>query len=192
MENFVDNPVVEKEPTLTTYVWDLVKVIALSVALVFGIIRPFIAEPYIVSGLSMFPNFHDKEYLIIEKLSYRFGEIQRGDVVVLRYPKNPKDSYIKRVIALPGEKIKFENGRVFVYNLEKPEGFELDEPYLGEHVFTDGSQVITSIGEGEYFVLGDNRPHSSDSRAWGVLPEKDVVGKVLLRVLPINRFGILN
>ncbi|HYF05450.1 MAG TPA: signal peptidase I [Patescibacteria group bacterium] len=179
------------EPSVGAYIWDLVKIIGSAMILVFGIIRPFIAEPFIVSGSSMVPNFHDREYLIIEKLTYRFSEVRRGDALVLRYPKHPNEYYIKRVIALPGEKVRFEGGKVVIYNTEHPNGVILEEPYLDPNLFTEGSQVLQTVGEGEFFVLGDNRGNSSDSRAWGMLPRADIVGKVWVRILPPRQFGVI-
>jgi len=170
-------------------------------------LRVFLIQPFFVQGASMEPNFEDKEYLIINELGYKttnvgfaygekginlftvksFKEFRRGDVVVFRYPKNPSVYYIKRVIGLPGEKIEIRDKNVTIYNSQNPEGFVLDESmYLPPSVETSGDQSVLLSGT-EYFVLGDNRNYSSDSRSWGPVPEKDVVGKVLLRAWPFKK-----
>lgn len=177
--------------SLGVFIWDLIKVFLVAFVLVWLILRPFIAEPFIVSGSSMVPNFHDQEYLIIQKLSYRFHEPERGDVIVFRYPKDPSQYFIKRVIGLPGEKVRIDQGHVFIYNTAHPEGYQLSEPFIGDQPITFGKPELVSLGTSEYFVLGDNRLQSSDSRVWGVLPKDDIVGKVWLRVLPLSKIGII-
>ncbi len=177
--------------SLVMFVWDLGKVLVGAIVLVFFVIRPFFMEPFVVSGQSMYPNFDNKDYLIIEKLSYRFGEPERGDVVVFKYPLNPDQYFIKRVIGLPGEQVSIRDGRVYVYNAERPEGVLLDEQFLPQQGVTENRYVETlQLGEKDYFVLGDNRAHSSDSRSWGPLPKADLVGKVWLRLLPLNNIGV--
>lgn len=151
-------------------------------------IRMFIAQPFIVSGSSMFPTFHDGEYLIIDELSYNLGEPHRQDVVVFRYPKNPKKYFIKRVIGLPNETIIIKDGKITIKNSEFPEGFQLEENYINEPFGTTGTYTN---GEDEYFVMGDNRNFSSDSRAWGQLPGKLMVGRAYLRLLPISNVSFL-
>ncbi len=151
-------------------------------------IRMFIAQPFIVSGSSMFPTFHDGEYLIIDELSYNLGEPHRQDVVVFRYPKNPKKYFIKRVIGLPNETIIIKDGKITIKNSEFPEGFQLEENYINEPFGTTGTYTN---GEDEYFVMGDNRNFSSDSRAWGQLPAKLMVGRAYLRLLPISNVSFL-
>jgi signal peptidase I len=145
-------------------------------------IRVFIAQPFVVEGLSMHPTFGDGDYLIIDELSYRLQDPMRGDVVVFRYPGNPSIFYIKRLIGLPGEKVTIERGQV---SITRPDGSSLvlEEPYVVAEDATY-SGVVT-LGEGQYFVMGDNRPKSSDSRVWGVLPEEDIMGKAFVRLLPV-------
>lgn len=172
------------------FVWDLIKILALALVIIIPF-RMFIAEPFVVSGSSMLPNFHDGDYLIIDRISYHQHEPQRGDVIVLKYPRDPRQYFIKRIIGLPGEKVKLENGYVVIYNQEHPEGFRLREPYLTNQAQTIGSQAITTLGEGKYFVLGDNRTGSSDSRVWGVLPRENIVGRAWVRVFPANNFGVV-
>ncbi len=149
-------------------------------------VRMFIAQPFVVSGRSMDPTFENGQYLIIDELSYRFQEPTRGEVIVFRYPKNPKEFFIKRIIGLPGETVEIRNGRVIVW--DGGEQITLDEPYI---VNTgNGTDITTSLGDDEYFVMGDNRPESSDSRVWGVLPRDDITGRVFLRLLPLDTAGL--
>lgn len=152
-------------------------------------IRWFVAQPFIVSGASMESTFHDKEYLIIDQLTYRFAAPERGDVIVFKYPSDHSKYFIKRVIGLPGDTVVIADGRVTIKNAAHPEGVMLDESYIqGGH---DDLQQTTALGEGEYFVMGDNRDHSSDSRAWGTLKYDEIIGRVLLRLLPPHRAGFL-
>ncbi len=135
----------------------------------------------------MEPNFYDQEYLVVDELSYRFREPVRGEIVVFRYPRDPDQFFIKRVIALPGETIEITGGDVMIYNEEYPNGTVLKENYLGGER-TSGKERVT-MGEGEYFVLGDHRDASLDSRSFGVLPRKDIIGRVWVRGLPLSRLG---
>jgi signal peptidase I len=176
--------------SMVMFVWDLGKVLFIAIALVFFVIRPFLLEPFVVSGKSMYPNFDDKDYLIIEKLSYRFGVPQRGDVLVFKYPLDPEQYFIKRIIGLPGEQVAVRDGRVYVYNLQHPNGELLDEKFLPQQGVTASRVEVMQIGDKDYFVMGDNREHSHDSRSWGTLPRADFVGKVWLRLLPLNEIGL--
>lgn len=164
---------------------ETIKFLAISIAIVIPI-RMFIAQPFIVSGESMFPTFKNGQYLIIDELSYNLGQPHRGDVVVFRYPNDPKRYFIKRIIGLPNEQIIIEAGKVTIINSENPNGFELKESYLKQE-FLDTISFKTL--DNEYFVLGDNRNRSSDSRVWGALPEKLIIGKAFLRLLPISDFS---
>lgn len=151
-------------------------------------IRMFIAQPFIVSGSSMFPTFHDGEYLIIDELSYNLGNPKRYDVAVFRYPKDTKKYFIKRVIGLPNETIIIKDGKITIKNSEFPDGFQLEETYLNDIFHTTGTYKNNSD---EYFVMGDNRNFSSDSRVWGQLPRKLIVGRAYLRLLPIAHASFL-
>jgi len=181
-------------------IWEIVKMVFWVVVIIVPI-RVFLIQPFFVQGASMEPNFEDKQYLIVNELGYKttevsnlftvkpFKELKRGDVVVFRYPKNPKIFYIKRIIGLPGEKIEVSNDKVKIFNSENPNGFVLDEgKYLSASVTTTGEANLT-LGN-EYFVMGDNRQYSSDSRSWGPVPEVDVMGKVVLRAWPFNKAGV--
>lgn len=181
----------EKNPSVGSFIWELARVVIIAFVIML-VFRLFIAEPFIVSGASMTPNFHDREYLIVNKIGYRLQAPERGDVVIFKYPKDTSQYFIKRIIGLPGEKVKIEEGRVFIYNSKNPDGQVLDEPYLVNQAETFGRSDITNLGSDEYFVLGDNRQSSSDSRVWGVLPANDLVGKAWLRVFPLPEFGIIS
>lgn len=154
-------------------------------------IRYFIAQPFVVDGASMEPNFHNGQYLVIDEISYFLREPARGEVVVFRFPGNPKVHYIKRVIGLPGETVDIRDGGVFIQNPDHPEGFRLAEPYLPRDVRVPGNFRFTlfTLGAGEYVVLGDNRLESSDSRSWGVLGRKFVTGRAIFRAWPPGAFG---
>ncbi len=181
---------VSENPGIGSFVWELARVVIIAFVVMLAF-RLFVAEPFIVSGSSMVPNFHNREYLIINKIGYRLHQPERGDVIVFKYPRDLTQYFIKRVIGLPGEKVKVADGRVTIYNKEHPDGKVLDEPYLPNQAVTFGGEGTTTLGSDEYFVLGDNRQASSDSRVWGVLPRNDLVGKVWLRVFPLGDFGII-
>ncbi len=145
----------------------------------------------------MLPNFHDGEYLLTEMVSYNIlrHSPQRGDVVVFRSPEQPSLDFIKRVIALPGESVKLQNGEVFIISTEHPEGLLLEESYLPQGVTTQGRRTIRDgqifeVQDG-YVVMGDNRDRSSDSREWGVIRKDDIVGKVWLRYWPPDAFTLI-
>ncbi len=148
-------------------------------------LRIFIAKPFIVNGASMDPTFATGQYLIIDQVSYYFQEPARGDVIVFRYPLDTKKYFIKRIIGLPGETIALKNGKVFVKNRKNPDGMLLDEPYLTAHSFDTSEEVLLSPGE--YFVMGDNRPASSDSRIWGPLEKGYITGRPLVRLTPLSQ-----
>lgn len=150
-------------------------------------IRTFIAQPFVVNGASMDSTFKDGEYLIVDEISYRFDDPRRGDVVVFRYPLDTKKYFIKRIIGLPGETVKVSGAKITIINTENPGGFTISESYT--HSQTVGN-LTTTLRDGEYFVMGDNRVVSLDSRSWGALPEKDIIGKPFARLLPLSRIGL--
>ena len=175
------------------FVADLLKTGIIVFIIAFSL-RYFVVQPFIVDGESMMPNFINNEYLLAEKVSYLAGEPKRGDVVIFRYPGNPRVSYIKRVIALPHEKVSIKDNKVTVFNEKNPNGIILDESlYLPSNTLTltpgNENEYEKSTGENEYFVMGDNRQHSSDSREWGVLPKSNIIGRSWLTLLPVNKFG---
>ena len=157
------------------------------------ILRYFLIQPYIVDGESMMPYFVNNEYVLAEKISYTVGELQRGEVVVFKYPRDPSFSYIKRVIGLPNETVVIENNQVIIINDANPEGFTLDESYLKDGVETktyEKERFERKLYDNEYFVMGDNRSHSSDSREWGTLPKNNIMGRVWLTLAPFDRFKL--
>lgn len=166
-------------------IWEIVEVVLIAVITVV-IVRNFLVQPFLVSGASMEPNFNNGNYLLVDEITYRFREPQRGEVVVFYYPGDKTTYYIKRIIGLPGEKIKIAEGRVNIYNTHYPEGLTLEENYLLPDAKTSGEKVVV-LKEGEYFVLGDNRYYSFDSRNWGTLNKAEVVGLVRLRLWPFNK-----
>lgn len=145
-------------------------------------IRFFIAQPFIVSGASMEDTFYTGEYLIVDQLSYHFNQPARGDVIVFKYPKDPSKYFIKRIIGLPGETVTIENGVVNISTKDDPVGVELVEPYAKE--IPPAPKLKETLGDREYFVMGDNRPESSDSRAWGVLQKERIIGRAWVRLFP--------
>lgn len=154
-------------------------------------IRFFIAAPYVVAGSSMEPNFHNWDYLITDRVSYRLSEPQRGDVVVFHLPQEYSRTLIKRVIGLPGDTVTVDESGVKITNSEHPTGFYLNEPYLATENRGGPSHVTIKLESGHYAVLGDNRRVSSDSRSWGELPRENIVGRVLLRLFPLSNIGVL-
>jgi signal peptidase I len=153
-------------------------------------IRIFIAQPFIVSGASMDPTFETGEYLIVDQLSYHFGNPERGQVVIFKYPKDETKYFIKRVIGLPGETVVLDGTSVTIKNKDYPLGFKLTEPYINLRNQKEEEMQIT-LKEGQYFVMGDNRRQSSDSRAWGTLDRNLIVGTPFMRLFPFNRISVL-
>ncbi len=157
--------------------------LALLIVLVVIPIRTFIVSPFIVDGASMHPTFENLDYLIIDEIVYAFKAPARGEVIIFRYPANPSIFYIKRIIGLPGETVSINRGAVTIKTISG-ETLSLAEPYIVNEDATYTKN--TTLNAGEYFVLGDNRPNSSDSRVWGPLPRKDIIGRVDARLLPIS------
>lgn len=170
---------------------------AIMAILIFLALYLFLVRPHQVRGDSMLPNFHDGEYLLTEMVSYNLLRHPpvRGEVIVFRSPEQPNLDFIKRVVALPGERLKIQNGDVFIINSEHPEGFLFDESYLENGTVTQGRRTIKegeifSTGDG-YVVFGDNRERSSDSREWGVIRREDIIGNVWLRYWPPEVFALI-
>jgi signal peptidase I len=167
------------------FFWEVIKIVILALLIVIPI-RYFVFQPFIVKGVSMEPNFHDGDYLIIDEFTYHFRDPQRGEVVVFKYvfkyPQDPSQRFIKRIIGLPNEKITLDNDKIIITN-KFGERKVLDESsYLPEH-WWEGEMTVT-LKDNQYFVLGDNRLHSYDSRKWGVLPREYIVGRVVVRAWP--------
>jgi signal peptidase I len=175
-ENITDTPVKEEHP-LT----EIVRFSLIAILIVIPV-RMFIAQPFIVSGASMDETFHSGEYLIVDQLSYHFEKPKRGEVIIFKYPKDPSKFFIKRVIGVPGDVIDITGDVVTITNEEHPDGMILEEPYIKS--MRSGASLSETLGDREYFVMGDNRDQSSDSRTWGVLQESYVVGRAFLRLFP--------
>lgn len=155
---------------------------------VFVMIYHFAAQPHQVNGNSMEPSFYNSELILVDRISYRFGKPQRGDVVVFQFPLNPELDYIKRIIALPGETIKIENGQIFI------NGKKLQENYLPARIATAPQTIFSNgleykVSDQNFIVMGDNRVRSSDSREWGPVPAKNILGKAFFRYWPLDRLG---
>jgi signal peptidase I len=171
---------------LLLFIWEIVKISIIALVIVVPI-RAFVFQPFFVRGASMEPNFHDFDYLIVDELSYRFSEPQRGQVIVFYNPNDNSKRFIKRVIGLPGETVKIEQGQVMVK--QETDFFVLDESeYLPEGVITPGN-IEVSLGDDRYFVLGDNRGLSLDSRSFGSLDREFIIGKSAFRLWPISVFA---
>lgn len=167
--------------------WEIVRFVAITLAIVIPI-RAFVAQPFIVSGSSMVPTFEDGQYLIVDELSYLFRDPKRGEVIIFRYPKDPSKFFIKRVIGLPGETVKIHDNKVTITSGNRI--FALDEKYIKNEEETL-EPMQRKLGTHEYFVLGDNRNASLDSRFWGPVDRSLIRGRVLLRLLPPTKFGYL-
>lgn len=177
-----------EQPKSSGFIWELIKTGLLVLVIVLPL-RIFVAQPFIVSGASMQPTFDTGDYLIIDQLTYRFEQPQRKDVVVFRYPSDPSKFFIKRIIGLPGETVSINGSSVTITNDSHPNGFTLSEPYVRENN-TQHDEVTTTLEEGEYFVLGDNRKSSSDSRVWGELPGRFLVGEAFLQLIPPDEIDL--
>ena len=169
---------------------ELIKLALFAVITIF-LVRYFLFKPFYVKGASMEPNFFDREYLIIDEVSYRLTEPRRGDVVVFRYPVNRKEFFLKRIIGLPGERVKIKDGQVIVYNQENLEGMVLSESYLPVSLRSRPDTDV-NLKEDELFLLGDNRNSSFDSRFFGPVKESDLVGRVWLRGWPFDRAKVFS
>jgi len=169
---------------------DILQVVVFAVA-IFLFVYLLLLQPHKIKGSSMFPNFADGEFLLTDKVTYRFGEPKRGDVVVFKAPPNDREEFIKRIIGLPNDKIFVKEGKVYL------NGQMLNEAYLEETVYTGPGRFLTEsvtveVPEGSYFVLGDNRPYSSASRAWGFIERGKITGRAWLIYWPINKAGMIN
>jgi len=166
--------------------WVQVIVIALVISLP---IRFFIAEPFVVNGASMDPTFSTGQFLIVDRVTYRFEKPSRGDVIIFQYPGDPSIYYIKRVIGLPGETVSIKDGHVFI-STGSSTPVELNEPFIAPIHASHDTMTIT-LDSDHYFVMGDNRAQSSDSRAWGPLATHFIVGRPIIRLLPLSTLSVL-
>jgi len=168
-------------------VWSVLREIIETVLLaaVIWLAVNFATARYVVDGQSMEPNLHTGQFLIVSRLAYKFGTPQRGDIIVFDFPGNPSDDYVKRIIGLPGDKVTIENGHVFV------NGTMLEEPYLPSDMLTTPAEGLWEVPGDSYFVMGDNRAHSSDSRSWGMLQYDKIIGKAWISYWPPSTWGLL-
>jgi signal peptidase I len=174
---------------LGAFFFDIIQVVVFAIAL-FLFMYLLVFQPHKIKGDSMQPNYPDGEYLLTDKVTYRFNEPKRGDVVVFEAPGGGGDEYIKRIIGIPGETVSVRDGKVYV------NGQQINESYLSSTLYTsagafleNGASVI--VPAGEYFVLGDNRPYSSDSRAWGFVSKRKISGRAWLIYWPPQKAGVV-
>lgn len=179
----------QETPSLKSHIIEFIQTIAVFVAISLFIYY-FAIQPHKVSGASMEPNFHDKDFILTDKITYQFSEPKHGDIIVFKNPDNESQDYIKRIIALPGDKIMVKNGHIYLNGNLK------SEPYLNPNLLTktgkflsDGKEV--SVGENELITLGDNRDNSWDSKDWGYVPKKNIIGKAFFRYWPPQSIGLI-
>ena len=193
LENIPSNieekkPIDDGDVTVWGFIRDILKFTLLSLVVVIPI-RVFIAQPFLVSGSSMKPTFHDGEYLVVDEISYYLDKPARGDVIVFKYPYDRSKYFIKRIIGLPGETVDINNNKIAIRNADHPDGLPLDEIYITDKTW-GGRTMSVTLNKEEYFVMGDNRNASSDSREWGPLDGSFITGHVKLRLLPITKVEI--
>jgi signal peptidase I len=169
---------------------EVLEIAVIAIAAVF-VIRIFLVQPFLVSGTSMSPTFKNGDYVLVDELTYRIRPPARGDVIVFHDPQDYSTYFIKRVIGLPGERVVIANDTVTIYNTAHPHGFVLNESYLPAGTVTSGNYDVT-LSPTQYFVMGDNRPLSYDSRSWGPLPAANIVGIVRVRLWPLNAMKIFS
>lgn len=167
------------------FIWETIKVVVISLAIILPI-RYYLVQPFFVKGASMEPNFEDGDYILVDELSYRFREAERGEVIIFRFPQEPSQFFIKRVIGLPDETVQIKDNKVTIFNKKDPKGVVLEESYLSSDQQTTGN-VTVKLDDNEYFVLGDNRLQSSDSRRWGAVNKELIMGRAFLRPWPFTR-----
>jgi len=186
LENNEINQTIAPDTSVKGFLVEIAKFTVISILIV-APIRFFIAQPFIVRGESMDPTFANGQYLIVDEVTYYNNLPQRGDVVVFKYPKDESKYFIKRIIGLPGETVHITNGNVSISTESNPTEIKLNEPYIQDLSFENISQLV---GDNEYFVMGDNRSNSLDSRIWGTLPKKNITGRVLVRLFPFQEIGL--
>ena len=170
-----------------SFIWETIKVIVISLVIIVPI-RYYLVQPFFVKGASMEPNLENGDYLLVDELSYRFNAPKRGEIIVFRYPYDTSQFFIKRIVGLPEETIEIRNNIVKIYKDDKANGAVLKEEYLPASQKTLGDEVI-QLKEDEYLVLGDNRLQSSDSRRWGPLASKYIVGRAFVRLWPFDEIS---
>lgn len=184
-ETALKSPLIKKE----NFLKEIFK-FALLASIIVLPIRLFLAQPFIVSGPSMDPTFANGQYLIVDQISYRFKNPERGDVIIFRYPNDTKKFYIKRIIGLPSETISILNGHIAIIDKNGVKSLITEESYINSIPDKSNHSPIT-LRDGEYFVMGDNRTQSSDSRSWGAVKSALIIGKPFLRLFPITKTDII-
>lgn len=168
--------------------WEVIEVVILALLIVIPI-RYFLFQPFVIDGASMEPNFYDGDYLIVDQISYRFRTPERGEVIIFYAPTDPSRRFIKRIIGLPGETLEATDNEIYITDIEG-EKFLLEESYLPR--LGTGRSFSVTLEEGQYFVVGDNRDRSYDSRFWGSLPAENIIGRAIIRLWPVTRMEIIN
>ena len=153
-------------------------------------IRYFLFQPVFVSGASMEPNFASGDYILVNEISFRLRDPERGEVIIFKNPQDESHYFIKRIIGLPGETIEIKDKKIKIYNIESPGGKIIQEDYIDTDNETDGNLKVL-LEEKEYFVLGDNRGHSSDSRKWGSVPRDNIIGKAWISISTSDGFSTI-
>lgn len=175
--------------SVKSFIWETVKIVIICLIIVLPL-RAYVIQPFYVKGASMEPNFYDHEYLIINEIGYHLGNPVRGDIIVFKHNDTEQSYYIKRVIGLPGERVVIKNSAVYIYNQQNPDSFKLNESeYLPKTTMTDG-EIDIRLKDNEYYVLGDNRMSSLDSRRFGPIVRESIIGKTWLRGWPFNKFKV--
>jgi signal peptidase I len=175
----------------TIFLYDIFKTVTTVLGIAF-LIRFFLIQPFYISGSSMEPTFENNQYIIVDQISPHFRPYERGEVIVFRYPNNVAFQYIKRVIGLPGDMVKIQDNKIYIYNQAHPDGAVLAENYT-QGVTAPHFQSATTftVPPDEYFVMGDNRQHSEDSRDFGPVKRSLIIGRVWVRLYPFNQFAVL-
>jgi signal peptidase I len=163
---------------------EILEIAVIAIVAVF-IVRTFLVQPFLVSGTSMYPNFQNGDYVLVDELTYRIRPPERGEVIVFHDPQDYGTYFIKRIIGLPNDKVVIGSDTITVYDSANPKGLLLDESYIPQGTVTSGAATY-SLSSSTYLMLGDNRPFSYDSRSWGLLPAQNIVGMVRVRLWPIN------
>lgn len=171
----------------SAFIWETIKIIIVSLAIIIPV-RYYLIQPFFVRGASMEPTFENSDYILIDEITYQFRSPKRGEVVVFRSPENSSQFFIKRIVGLPGETVQIKSDRVTIFSSSNTAGILLDEsPYLAANQETKGNLSV-KLDDNEYFVMGDNRLQSSDSRRWGALGKNMITGKVFVRIWPFSQF----
>lgn len=185
MDPIEDHPA----PSLKNHIIEFTQTLVVFLA-IGSVIYLFAVQPHKVSGCSMCPNFHTGDYILTDKITYRFSEPKRGDIIVFKNPRDPAQDFIKRIIGVPGDKIKIKDGHVYL------NGHIIKEPYLDPNLMTNPQAFLNddeevTVKNDNYIVFGDNRPGSSDSREWGLLPKENIIGKAFFRYWPKEVIGLI-